>query len=187
MDQPAHLSHAAAALPWSHDQSELVASIIRGRTGPSGQLRDLPRVALPGELPLLAGSPGLPGVDSKTKRTNGTPGRIEPALCSIGPVAAEHTGHTDIFRLLGSRPEDAANHQERRAWDIWNLAVFFTGRGGVPASPAHRIRRGARIHWGAGEPLRLAWRERCPVAAATSRAGAGRSRAHRDLDHQTAR
>jgi len=65
--------------------------------------------------------------------------------------------------------------------------IFYGAGAGFRASPAHPIRRGARIHCGTGEPLHLAWRERCPVAAATSRPGAGRSRARGDLDHQTAR
>jgi hypothetical protein len=61
--------------------------------------------------------PGFAADHSKKNRTYGTEGRLGAALCSIGPVAAGHTGHTGRegpFRPLSSWPEDAANHQERR-------------------------------------------------------------------------
>jgi hypothetical protein len=41
-----------------------------------------------------------------------------------------HWPHGPRRPLLSSRPEDAANHQERRAWDIWNLAIYPAAAGG---------------------------------------------------------
>jgi hypothetical protein len=50
-------------------------------------------------------APHLAGADSKKNRTYVPSGRSYAALCSIGPAAAHHTGHTgrdDPFRPLGS-------------------------------------------------------------------------------------
>jgi hypothetical protein len=78
----------------------------------------------------------LAGADLKKDRTYGPQGRSYAARCSIGPVAADHTGRTGPFRPLSSRPEDAVNHQERRAWDIWDLAIFHgAGPGGFRPPP----------------------------------------------------
>jgi hypothetical protein len=65
---------------------------------------------------------------SKKNRTNGASGRLYAVLCSIGSTEAHHTGHTGRdgpFRPFGLRPEDAAKHQERRAWGIGNLAILL--------------------------------------------------------------
>jgi hypothetical protein len=84
----------------------------------------------------------LAGAGSKKNCTYGASGRFYAALCSIGPTAVHHTGHTGRdgpFRSLSSRPEeDAASHQERRAWDIWNLAIFLRVRPG--SGPPHSTR-----------------------------------------------
>jgi hypothetical protein len=106
-------------------------------------------------------------------RHDGTSCRLGPAQPSIMP-----TGNPCWTPIFGIR------------------VLVGTGEASEPAIlPAQRPTGGTALMWRSpahrsfavtGEPRRLAWRERCPAAAATSTGGAGRSRAHHDRDGQPA-
>jgi hypothetical protein len=129
--------------PWKHARGQ---GMLVEKPGPRSALgvgSEPGQGQGPGSTVPPHGAPGLRFTSGRARR----PTRKKPHQWTVKPhrtgLVFHRVGRRGThwprrsLRPLGSRPEDAANRQERRIWNSWDVATFLPGpRGGSGPSPA---------------------------------------------------